>query len=1205
MTYIGSKLNPYQSTTFGTSLSLKVDGGFNSVTINPSGRDVVLAGRKGLYLIDLDDPFQPPRWLHHITPWEVADVQWYPHPAKPYWVVSTSNQKAIIWNLTKSSTNAIEYALHGHHRAITDINFNPEHPDILATCSIDTYVHAWDLRSPTRPFYSTSAWKSAASQVKWNYKDPNILASSHGNDVFIWDLRNRSTPLYILSGHESSVNSIDFNRFRKNEIMSSSNDGTVKFWDITNTDKCKRTITTDFPIWRGRYLPFGKGYCVMPMIGGNNSVYMMNLEDDEYTNDTDKNVVKKFQPVKTFKGHNERVVDFLWRQRYPHDTEVDNREFQLVTWSKDSNLKLWPMTDEIYDKVNFERNRRLEEKLPNYEYVSFNKFIDKSSSNDLNNKNNDNCTQTNDDIKSNNANKDCFRIKETFVTTSALINNNDVNHLNWLSGVRMNYDGSTEDLFEDTKLQNLGEEVSSIGHKFPKIIFEKISVSTGELILTLNGPWSDVDPDEYIFLRIEVKFPKLYPQRSKFPVFTIEENKNLVKEKKQEILKMLDEISRTYTDVNQYCLEPCLRYLLGEKIDLDEVNNIDNEPLLNFDIAAHIGFDNFSSISDAEPNDEMDVSSDSDSESDLLKEQFDEQSDSKNTFGRNLAFDSTPVPNECGATWTPSGKLLCFFTSENKSDKINYNNLKLTQKALQKKQSSGSYEPQELFDEMKSNPSTSLRPKRYVDTFSNHGNNSSDESDVSSQSDTGSDSSYDSFEDDWKDIIGNDIVVRTKLPAVYDKFTKGFGSIPSESVKTDPTRRKKNVIFDIDFSNLIPEKRFLASEYQIMEGLPGEMARNNALVAEKYGLDDISHCWQILSDLLFGGKDNEPFSSIWEIHYRGLEWFVKESLQYFIKQNNSQMLAMICCVLSQKVNMFDGYDEGLTDNLKFIESVVTFNNGGSGSNGNATDINSHTFDLHSSNSSSRSSNYQTRLLFKETTFDSGSKNRLPHSDGMSDKATSYFTLPSQLSNQITNKRLIRNNLQNNNFPGNTNTTLSNTVNSQFRTPLVNHAVTSSDIPTIKVALFEDDLKLTSPNYQHRIFNNEEMLDIKRYIYQYAKLLLRWGLSIERTKILKVDLNEIALNPISESAENNNHEMNIHTHSDDINTGIATCWLDNADNDITFYNCNYCQLRVQGDAFICGNCQHVLHMQCAGEWWKVSEECPSGCGCHCPSLFDIQ
>ncbi|CAI4873039.1 AFH_G0010020.mRNA.1.CDS.1 [Saccharomyces cerevisiae] len=484
---------PYNSPTFGKSLSLKVDGGFNAVSINPSGRDIVLASRQGLYIIDLDDPFTPPRWLHHITPWQVADVQWSPHPAKPYWIVSTSNQKAIIWNLAKSSSNAIEFVLHGHSRAITDINFNPQHPDVLATCSVDTYVHAWDMRSPHRPFYSTSSWRSAASQVKWNYKDPNVLASSHGNDIFVWDLRKGSTPLCSLKGHVSSVNSIDFNRFKYSEIMSSSNDGTVKFWDYSkSTTESKRTVTTNFPIWRGRYLPFGEGYCIMPMVGGNNAVYLVNLCDDD---DSEQNKKTKLQPIYAFKGHSDRVIDFLWRSRHTYDGDYDDREFQLVTWSKDCDLKLWPISDSIYGKVNFDRGKRLEEKLPDYDYCSYNKEPENRE----------------------NVQKNEFRrLRENFVTTSGL-KKNKTNHITWLSGIRMNSATSQEDLFNETKIQNLGEEVSAIGHKFPKVVFEKISVSTRELCLTLNGPWSEENPDDYIFLRISINFPPNYPNKGDPP----------------------------------------------------------------------------------------------------------------------------------------------------------------------------------------------------------------------------------------------------------------------------------------------------------------------------------------------------------------------------------------------------------------------------------------------------------------------------------------------------------------------------------------------------------------------------------------------------------------------------------------------------------------------------------------------------------------
>ena len=68
--------NPNDSPTFSNSLLLRVDGAIGAMSLSPNGRDAVLAGRRGLFIIDLDDPFTTPRWLHHITSWEVADVQW-------------------------------------------------------------------------------------------------------------------------------------------------------------------------------------------------------------------------------------------------------------------------------------------------------------------------------------------------------------------------------------------------------------------------------------------------------------------------------------------------------------------------------------------------------------------------------------------------------------------------------------------------------------------------------------------------------------------------------------------------------------------------------------------------------------------------------------------------------------------------------------------------------------------------------------------------------------------------------------------------------------------------------------------------------------------------------------------------------------------------------------------------------------------------
>ena len=127
----------FSSPTFNFDMSIKVDAPVGAMSISPCSRDVVLASRQGLHIVDLDNPYDPPRFLQHLTAWSVADVQWSPHASHSQWVVSTSNQKAIVWNLALPSQRAIEHVLNGHTRAITDINFSAHEPNVLATCSIE------------------------------------------------------------------------------------------------------------------------------------------------------------------------------------------------------------------------------------------------------------------------------------------------------------------------------------------------------------------------------------------------------------------------------------------------------------------------------------------------------------------------------------------------------------------------------------------------------------------------------------------------------------------------------------------------------------------------------------------------------------------------------------------------------------------------------------------------------------------------------------------------------------------------------------------------------------------------------------------------------------------------------------------------------------------------------------------------------------
>ena len=102
--------------------------------------------------------------------------------------------------------------------------------------------------------------------------------------------------------------------------------------------KPTRTISTSYPVWRARNLPFGHGVLALPQRGAKDlEMYADHLED----------------PVERFEGHDDVVKEFVWRNRGGHDQHFEDRDFQLVTWSKDRTLRIWPVSQEMTERVGY------------------------------------------------------------------------------------------------------------------------------------------------------------------------------------------------------------------------------------------------------------------------------------------------------------------------------------------------------------------------------------------------------------------------------------------------------------------------------------------------------------------------------------------------------------------------------------------------------------------------------------------------------------------------------------------------------------------------------------------------------------------------------------------------------------------------------------------------------------------------------------
>jgi WD repeat-containing protein 59 len=824
----------FESETFGQDVSFKLEQPVGSMSISPCGRDVVLASREGLHIIDLDSPWDPPRYLAHHTSWEVADVQWSPFGARDNWVASTSNQKALVWNLDAPASDSIEFVLHGHTRAITDINFSAHDPNVLATCAVDSFVHCWDLRTPQRPAISFSDWFAGATQVKWSRQDSSVIASSHDKYLRIWDQRKGAYPVRSIEAHGTKIYGVDWNRFYSNKIVTCSLDKTVKFWDIENLeDVPERIIETPFPVWRARHTPFGWGLLAMPQ-RSNGDLHMYNRRPSE----EDKLRSGPVPPVKIFPGHKGQVKEFLWRARGNIESGIDHRDFQLVSWGTDRELRLHRIDPETNSSIGYEKGvsktQRLNFTRRGARYRTFRNEPTESSSPASNVSKLDSPSTTQLSFKfrhrtntSVGMNKAVPRFRGWVQGGGARAGvgmhgrstaQHELNPIAWMKNVKINSSWNQE---------TLADEITQVGEQFSKVDFEVVDIQARRATISMHGPWGDQHTPTYI--RVEMKFAKTYPSEGSI-AFLLQKTSSMTPLLHQNLLTDMQAIAKAYEKRRKGCLEAVLRYLLREQSKDDLVSWILDESIMDSKLLT-IGL-------------EGDVSS-SDDEDERL-DNANGPSGLRNPPDILNANARVPVAKGCGALWSDSGKLVCFFPAKAK-------------------------EPASFFDQLDPKDQDHLRAGNYggfphlgassllSKSRTGHGTvDADDDTDDSEATSTSSSSSSDSV-----DILNS--MPAGFLPKKAWHLTASglqrFRSANHSNHSTNDLRQTGSTLHKLlnfvairSYDDLIPSRRALALEYKVFGNGP-DICEYNAAVALKAGLDEIASVWRLAQMIL---KDGLP-----------------------------------------------------------------------------------------------------------------------------------------------------------------------------------------------------------------------------------------------------------------------------------------------------------------------------------------------------------
>lgn len=746
----------------------------------------------------------------------------------------------------KTSQAAIEHVLHAHTRAITDINFSAHNPDILATCAVDSFVHCWDLRHPARPAMTFCDWFAGATQVKWNRQDSHIIASSHDKYLRIWDQRKGAYPLRSIEAHDTKIYGVDWNRTRATGVVTCSLDKTIKFWDYANLeDQPERLIRTSFPVWRARHTPFGWGLLAMPQRGNHD----LHIYDRRLGEGLEK--YEMVPPVRTFEGHRDQVKEFLWRPRGAIVDGIDNREFQLVSWGTDRDLRLHHVDEKTLNDVGYVKGKEVRKKLNlTRKGAVYRTFRDDSSMSQLRTSSGASTTQ-NTGGGSNSATGLGAGMRKAPIPSArgwgdgSLANyrsgmrgrsslRKEVNPIAWMRGVRIGrrepaqYSGNggghgskmpaippdfrafeTQDAPE-----SLGDEIIHVGERFSKVKFEAADVGARHAVISLNGPWGSSGAPVYV--KADVDFPSDYPEMSPLKV-KLEKTASISEDTLKKILDSVEGIAQSYASQKRASLESVLRYLLGERS-------------LEDSLAWLIGEESVSSSDDDEGVGTYAGTQGQEAEL-----------GSSGLLGGGNANATVPLPGECGASWSGNGRLVCFFPPKEERTRSLLG-------PLTSKDADRSSRNQKFFEGFGQFHTGSPGPRNKSSTANTADDTVSDESDDSftSSSSSGGSSDIDSnFPDGYRLSMG------WRGGPLGIQRSRSTDQSQKSSALTGGIKmlKPKNVVSIHNLVDLLPAKSCLGKEYAILGDAPSVCA-HNAKVADGLGYTDLAAVWTFIKLLL-------------------------------------------------------------------------------------------------------------------------------------------------------------------------------------------------------------------------------------------------------------------------------------------------------------------------------------------------------------------
>jgi len=161
-------------------------------------------------------------------------------------LIEVNQQKTLI-QTGPPRTSSLEspiMLLTGHQGEIYSVRFSPD-GNAVASSSFDKTIFLWNVFGECINYGVLRGHQNAVLEIQWSTDGCQLYSASADKTAAVWDV-NTQERVKKLNGHSAVVNSISSARRGPQLLVTASDDGNIKLWDV-RVRGCQKTFSNKFP----------------------------------------------------------------------------------------------------------------------------------------------------------------------------------------------------------------------------------------------------------------------------------------------------------------------------------------------------------------------------------------------------------------------------------------------------------------------------------------------------------------------------------------------------------------------------------------------------------------------------------------------------------------------------------------------------------------------------------------------------------------------------------------------------------------------------------------------------------------------------------------------------------------------------------------------------------------------------------------------